>query len=381
MGLRQALAGVEVPFGPLLQAIQEQSTLAMVSRSANKLITRMLADGREVGQATKADGIAAGLLAVVCWRSSVQLVRGDDGGDNLTGAGSAFEPWCMGARVAWRAIVSSISADGMGETIPLMGGAEDDWLCAQALASESRTERAARLLIERNAGKNQARLAVHLAGVTGRGRRAAAVDKVRNCCNLLMTGDTLEAAAVAVGFNVRGRNSASSAFIQAAKRLGLAQGFQVQHANRGGVERSQAGLAAVVPDNIIAFIPPVRAGSRVDRDFVKPVRVVVGAGDNCLAAAKLARAVAKFERARLVGSARWLAYSPRARQAFIRAAVASYGPRAAVVVVPCAVVVPYAGHDITSRRAALLASAKRARVVATFNRYERARALRGVLKA
>ncbi len=279
-----ALASCERPAGPLLQAVQGQIDLAIATRCALKLQMRMLADGHAVGHDRLQDGIAAGAFALACWRSGVRLVRdGWDGGDIIT-QGEVIPD--TAARIAWRGTVTLLSGDNFGESIPLTGGAEDDWLCAQALPSESRTERAARLFIERHAGQRQILLRRRLDTVTpGRGRRAAAVDKVGNAAALILGGESLQAAALAVGFKDRGRSSATDAFLQAAKRLKLiAPGFTARL--RG---KSQAGLKQVVPELVRAFIPA--AALPVGESVIHHQRGGAGAGAHCGARCLAAAAV------------------------------------------------------------------------------------------
>ncbi len=265
MTMAQALASCERPAGPLLLAVQGQMDLAIATRSARKLAGRMLADGHDVGQDRIKDAIGAGCLALACWRAGVTITRGTDGGDVVMSGAVAWE---LAARVAWRGAVAFLSADNLGDTVPLMGGAEDDWLCAQVLPGESRTERAARRWIERHAGQRQNLLARRLANVsTGRGRRAAAVDKVGRAAAFLLGGDAMEAAAAAAGFKARERHSAADTFLQAAKRLKLIPGGFTARM-RGG--RSEAGLKHVVPVEVRAFVPSVC----LPGDYIKPGGVV-----------------------------------------------------------------------------------------------------------
>ena len=203
------------------------------------------------------------------------------------------------------------------------------------------------------------------------------MDKVRNACGLLMGGQPMEAAALACGFKASGRNSASAALIRAAKRLGLADGFQVQHPNRGGAGRSDAGLAEVVPAVVIPFVPVPALPGGVSVVDLLPVRAVVGAGDTCLAAARAARKVAKFEWSRLNPAARWSALSPRQRQARAVRAVAMYGQPAKRASQPVSALA-LAGDDQPATRRGV---ASRRAVVAALARFERARRFRGVLRS
>lgn len=223
MSVCDALSSWERAATPLLAACQQQQDCRIVERSAYKLRARMQGDGKVIEQDNFRDAMQSAFHAVTLWRAGVTIERGNDGGDHLTGDNGQREKHV--ARVAWRALVSALSTDALGSPIQIHGGAEDDWLCAQMLPSESRAERVARHWVERHATGRQMLLARRLGNVsTGRGRRAAAVDKVGNALALMLGGDSLDVAAAAAGFKVRGRNAASDALLQACKRLSLIGG-------------------------------------------------------------------------------------------------------------------------------------------------------------
>ena len=233
MTVADALGGRELAAGALLAACQQQQDARIVERSAYKLRARMQGDGKAIEDCAFSAAVQDAFCAVTMWRAGVTTTRTDDGADTMTSAGAGDLEKHV-ARVAWRALVASLSADSVGVTLQIFGGAEDDWLCAQMLPSESRTERAARLWIERNAGNRQALLVRRMSHVSGgRGRRAQAIEKVSNALGLMLGGDSLDTAALAVGFKVRGRHAAGDGLIRAATRLGLiGDGFTIPRRGR-----------------------------------------------------------------------------------------------------------------------------------------------------
>lgn len=176
--------------------------------------------------------------AIMLWRSGLTTTR-NDGEDVLTATTGERESHV--SRVAWRALVAFVSNDGLGSTIQIHGGAEDDWLCAQVLPSESRTERAARIWIERHATTRQDLLSRRLSHVSGgRGKRAQAVEKVGNALALMLGGESLDTAADLAGYKQRGRHVSGDGLLRAAKRLGLiCEGFSVPR--RGDGKRATRG--------------------------------------------------------------------------------------------------------------------------------------------
>ena len=190
----------------------------------------MQGDGKTVELSSFEAAIQDAFCAVVMWRAGGVMVRDANGCDTL-GAGDLEKHV---ARVAWRALVASLSTDSVGESIQIMGGQEDDWLFAQILPSESRAERKARWAIEARAGSRQMELVQKMADIgAGRGRRKAAVEKVGNALGLMLGGDTLDQAAAAVGFKVRGRHAAGDSLLRAAKRLGIiGDGFTIPRRGR-----------------------------------------------------------------------------------------------------------------------------------------------------
>ena len=212
MPIRNALASVEQPQGALLLEAQGQIDLSISESCARKLAGRMRASGKHVHEDTIADAIGAGALALTQWRAS--------------GAGVDGERETMAARVAWRAVVAEMSRDTFGDSLPIQT-VSDDWLWHNtAQRDESREERAARFIVERQASTRQLHLFRRLANLPcGRGKRAEVIERVGNAASMLLTGMTVDEAAAAAGFNARrnGRftRSAGDAFCQALRRLGF----------------------------------------------------------------------------------------------------------------------------------------------------------------
>jgi hypothetical protein len=212
MPIRDALASAAQPAGGLLLEAQGQHDLALSRNCADKLAGRMRASGAEVNQDIIADATGAGALALTQWRA--------------TGAGVDGEPETLAARVAWRAVVRAMSADRFGDSLSI-NTVSDDWLWHNAeQRDESREERAARFKVERMAATRQLRLCRRLASLpSGRGNRAAVIERVNVAAQLMLGGARLDEAAAAAGFNARGegraRHSAGDAFCTALRRLGF----------------------------------------------------------------------------------------------------------------------------------------------------------------
>jgi len=238
MTIAQALAGCEQATTPLLAACQVQQDLRVIERSAYKLRARMQGDGKTVSDDSFREAQVSACHAIMLWRSGLTTTR-NDGEDVLTAATGERESHV--SRVAWRALVAFVSNDGLGSTIQIHGGAEDDWLCAQVLPSESRTERAARIWIERHATTRQDLLSRRLSHVSGgRGKRAQAVEKVGNALALMLGGESLDTAADLAGYKQRGRHISGDGLLRAAKRLGLiGEGFTIPR--RGDGKRATRG--------------------------------------------------------------------------------------------------------------------------------------------
>lgn len=204
-----ALASCERPAGPLLLEAQGQFDLALADRCARKLAGRMVADGREVNEASIADAIGAGACALTVWRA--------------TGRGADGQVESLAARVAWRAVVLAISANTLGDSVALHS-VSDDWLFAQALPRESRIERLIRWQVERRALGRSALLVRRVEALKargGRGRRVQAVERVGHAARLMLAGDDVDTAAARAGFRSSGHATAANQFGRALRRLGL----------------------------------------------------------------------------------------------------------------------------------------------------------------
>jgi len=216
MTVRELLASGETPAGGLLLECQGQFDLTLAGNCVARLAARMAGSGRVVTDDERKEAIAAAACALTVWRA--------------TGAGCDGEPETLAARVAWRASVRELSRDWLGESIPLCT-VSDDWLWFnREQRDESRTERAARLRVERLAASRQLRLLRRLDNLpAGRGQRAAVIDKLRAAAVALLAGLRLDEAATLAGFKASGRTGAGARLLHACKRLGLiGDGFAVR---------------------------------------------------------------------------------------------------------------------------------------------------------
>jgi len=211
MTVRELLASGETPAGGLLLECQGQVDLALAGNCVARLAARIAGAGRIVSDDERKEAIAAAACALTVWRA--------------TGMDCADEPETLAARVAWRAAVRELSRDWLGESIPLCT-VSDDWLWFnREQRDESRVERAARLRVERLAASRQLRLLRRLDNLpTGRGQRAAVIEKLRTAAVALLSGLRLDEAATLAGFKASGRTGAGARLLQACKRLGLIGG-------------------------------------------------------------------------------------------------------------------------------------------------------------
>ena len=151
-----------------------------------------------------------------------------------TGAGCDDAPEALAARVAWRAVVRELSRDWLGESIPLCT-VSDDWLWFnRAQGDESRTERAARLIVERLAKTRHTRLLRRMANLPpGRGKRKEAIERVGRAAVFLLQGERLDTAAAMAGFRPSGATRAGDRLVRSVVRLGLiGEGFALRRVHR-----------------------------------------------------------------------------------------------------------------------------------------------------
>ena len=255
MTLRQALESCERPAGELLATCQAILDSERAEKQAAKLNAKMVADGRVSGwltrvggkplpeprrgwSATFIDAIGAAVLAVQQWRAGLRTLRQADGGDLLTP--SEPDTTTTAARVSWRALVASVAADDLGThgdaAAGCPSGAADwwDWYCLQSGAGQ----RAARLtagdiLTAWQVQRARAKRLAHVEAMrdklaSGRGRRAALADKVKQAAVLMLGGLSADDAATAAGFKASeprqgggGRVSAGDRMAAALRRAGL----------------------------------------------------------------------------------------------------------------------------------------------------------------
>ena len=331
----ELLRSGERPAGPLLQAVQAGLDRELCEWSAYHLNAKMVGDGRESlwqrerGQAagwcaTMADAIGDGVQALALWRAGLCLVR-DSGADVITlgepggvcaawvkavapvavpasestaqavagywaGQAGAVKVACklasMAARVAWRAVGDSVARDMFGET-PAQARMARDWMiwatAARDLPELSAEQRAQRRLVAVEAMR--AKLA------SGRGRRAAFADKVKQAVLLMLNGASADDAAAAAGFKPCPRRGRSGA-ISSSHRMAAAL-------RRAGVRvMSKRAVWAQAQDEFEAASQ--RGGAKVDlvklwgglpryeAPAVQPaLRAGTHCGASCLAAARV----------------------------------------------------------------------------------------------
>jgi hypothetical protein len=228
------LLGDETPAGAMLREVQAAAVerqavedIRLCRKLAQLLRRRMESDGREVNDTTERDAAAAGVVAVVQWRSGVlpsPIVTSDK------------TPHAVNA-VAWRAIVAEMSADTFGSSVELSSVSED-WLLAAcdplAVACvgglESRYDKVTRWMAERGAVRRKARVLERLelfkAGAGA--RRRELIDKTGRACLLLVGGYSLDSAAAQAGFKAAGRSSAGDRLAQAVRALGVGVQFNLR---------------------------------------------------------------------------------------------------------------------------------------------------------
>jgi hypothetical protein len=101
---------------------------------------------------------------------------------------------------------------------------DPDWLFAAALPRESRVERLIRWQVERRALGRSALLCLRVEALKargGRGRRAAAVERVGQAARLMLAGDDVDTAAKRAGFRASGRTSAANRLARSMRAVGL----------------------------------------------------------------------------------------------------------------------------------------------------------------
>ena len=221
--MRELLASGEAPAGDLLLECQGQTDLRLAANCVHRLAARMAGAGRMVTEDERMEATAAAACALTVWRS--------------TGAGCDDAPEALAARVAWRAVVRELSRDWLGESVPLCTVA-DDWLWFnRAQGDESRTERAARLIVERLAKTRHTRLLRRMANLPpGRGKRKEAIERVGRAAVFLLQGERLDTAAAMAGFKPksdRRNGGAGDRLVEAVKRIKLiGDSFAIRRVHR-----------------------------------------------------------------------------------------------------------------------------------------------------
>jgi hypothetical protein len=196
-------AGESDAMGLAAAAAAEQTVedVRLVTNCLRALVRHIEDKGGNVRQATQEEARAAGLCALVQWRNGVLACPAIPGKRVVDGA----------AVVAWRAVSDEISKDDMGHSVEL-SSVSDEWLAAAveplAVACcagfESRSDKAARWLRQRGAARRKAALPAQMDRLRhGHGRHRALVDRVEAAAARLIGGDSIDAAARAVGFKDR----------------------------------------------------------------------------------------------------------------------------------------------------------------------------------
>jgi hypothetical protein len=213
-------------FGLMAMAVAEQTSedVRLVANCLRTIKTKIEDNGGKVSATMEEEARGAGAAAVVAWRN-----------------GAAACPAVPGERVpqavavvAWRAVSDELSRDDKGHTVEL-STVSDEWLAAAVeplavacLAGyESRSDKAARLLRERGAARRKAALPARMDKLRhGHGRRVQLVERVGAAAARLLGGDSIDAAAAAVGFKARLRGGkvkeqAGVQLARAARAVGL----------------------------------------------------------------------------------------------------------------------------------------------------------------
>ncbi len=207
----EELASRAVPLGSLLREVQGASDLRLARACARRLVAKIKANGGQINEDTERDAVGAGVVALAKWRT-----------------GEGDEP--RAARVCWRGVEREVSGDILGDSIEL-SGVSAEWLMdiqkVEPLAVacvggyETRDERARRYLTERGAARRASKvfpILERFAAGAGQRRRELA-DRIGRACLLLIGGESLDAAALAVGFHASGRSSAGDRLARAARAV------------------------------------------------------------------------------------------------------------------------------------------------------------------
>ena len=268
-------------FGLMAAAVEDQTRedVALVGRFAKLLKTKIEDNGGKVSATMEEEARGAGAAAVVAWRNGALPCPAVPG---------ERVPQAV-AVVAWRAVSDELSRDDKGHTVEL-STVSDEWLAAAVeplavacLAGyESRSDKAARLLRERGAARRKAALPGKMDNLRhGHGRRVQLVERVGAAAARLLGGDSIDAAAAAVGFKARlhggkVKEQAGVQLARAARAVGL--NFALVEPRNGATAADEFnpwrrplaldGGAAVVP-----FVParPVEP----EPEPVRPVRALL----------------------------------------------------------------------------------------------------------
>jgi hypothetical protein len=287
-------------FGLMAAAVEDQTRedVALVGRFAKLLKTKIEDNGGKVSATMEEEARGAGAAAVVAWRNGALPCPAVPG---------ERVPQAV-AVVAWRAVSDELSRDDKGHTVEL-STVSDEWLAAAVeplavacLAGyESRSDKAARLLRERGAARRKSALPGKMDNLRhGHGRRVQLVERVGAAAARLLGGDSIDAAAAAVGFKARlhggkVKEQAGVQLARAARAVGL--NFALVEPCNGATAADEFnpwrrplaldGGAAVIPFVPAAAVEPLPLAAAARR---------VSAGGHCGAACLAAAAVRDIRR-------------------------------------------------------------------------------------
>jgi hypothetical protein len=212
------------PLGVMAAAVEAQTAddARLIANCVRRIKTKIKDNGGKVSATMEDEAKGAGAAAVVAWRNGA-LACPPAPGDRVVEAVAV---------VAWRAVSDELSRDDKGRSVEL-STVSDEWLAAAveplAVAClsgfETRDDKAARLLRERDAMRRGAALAVKVDGLRhGNARRMALVERIGAAAARMIGGDGMDAAA-AVGFKAGGGKDV---------RVGLFPCPAAQRRNGGG---------------------------------------------------------------------------------------------------------------------------------------------------
>ena len=282
------------PFGLAARAVEEQTAedVRLVGNCLRALVSKITDNGDKVTETMREEARGAGAAAVVAWRN-----------------GALACPPVPGARVAdavavvaWRAVSDELSRDDRGHSVEL-STVSDEWLAAAVHPDaaelvggiETRDDRAARWLRERGMARRKAALPVRMDNLRhGHARRVALVERVEAAAARLLGGDSVDAAAAAVGFKARihGGKVKEAAGVQlsrAARAVGLVFNLSQPRNGETAADEFNPHRRALAMDGgaVVAPFVPAAKVEPLPLRFVERVKLGTHCGVSCLAAARV----------------------------------------------------------------------------------------------